>query len=329
MKKCVAIEIVEKSGNGYTLLLVRFDDGSEAYWYYDYADSLQYINQDVIVEFRKDVYNGELREFIKTFTVPTVVRTLDKQDNIKLYIESVDNNSNLSFNEIQPGETRSGAIVYCISCEFKSSPNAVWQEFIIRDKSMHVAKLRLFDYNNESANFAGTYIVTDLSRNKYGFQTDMVAPVTGTMMENPEITVAEQFVRNYFAEDTVALSYIAETHLFELMRDHVDYEKGYAIVRMASELAMVDSLKNITKDVDIVSIGQAILCSYGHYTRSSHLSNSVNNITLMLRFQFPDRVLVGQLLDTALEDKPKEYPIYSNIQNTVAALLEIRKGTQM
>lgn len=329
MSKCTAIELVEGARDGVhaDLLKVTFDSLESAYWYFDYSQSLQYVNQDVIVEFRSDIYNGNLEKFIKTFVLPTVVQTLEKKDNFKLYIETEDNNSNLSFKEINIGETRSGAIVFCVASEFKSSANAVWQELIIRDKMMHTAKLRIFDYDNSSAEFAGKYVLTDLSRNKYGFQSDNVAPVNGEMAVNPEISVAEQYVRNYFQDDAVACDYMSKMNLLEKLYEVVDFELGYAIVRMASELAMLDSLYNITKDLNLKAMSEAILCSYGHYARKSKLSDSVNNITLMLSFPFEDRALVAQLLDKALEEKPQEYAVLQNIKETVNTLLEIRKGT--
>lgn len=329
MAICTNIETVKYGeGTSSDLLRVTIDNTTSALWFYNYADAVQFLNQDVIVEFRKDIYNGELQDFIKTFVVPTAVTTLSKDTNIKLYVDQVDNNSNISFSDIADGETAQGCIVFCTSCEFKSSPNAVWQELVIRDKSMHTAKLRVFDYSNKAAEFAGRYIMTELSRSKYGFRSEMITPANGAVAVNPEIAIAESFIRNYFCDDKCAMDYISKTQIIDRLKDVVDYEKGYALMRMAMELSMVDSMSNITKDVDLKSIGQAILCSYGHYTRTSVLSDSVNNVTLALSFVFENKALVVSLLDEALTDQSNEYHVMKSIKSAVATILEVRKGTK-
>lgn len=328
MAICSSIELVESDVVGGDLLRVTIDNSETAYWFFNYAEALQYVGQEVIVQYRKDILKGELVQFIKTFVVPTAVTTLVKEDNIKLYVDQVDNNSNISFSDIDLGETAQGCIVYCTACEFKSSNNAVWQELIIRDKSMHTAKLRIFDYDNASADLSGQYVMTALSRNKYGFQSDFVAPANGTVANNPEIDIAIKFIENYFADDSVALSYISKTQIIEHLKAVVDYEKGYALMRMAMELSMVDSLKNVTKDVDLNAIGRAILCSYGHYTRTSILSDSVSNVTLALPYPFENKTVVIPMLDEALEDKSDEYHVMQSIKSAVATILEVRKGTR-
>lgn len=327
MAICTSIELVEKVSSGGNLLKVTIDKSTEALWFFDYAASLQYLNQEVIVEYRRDIYKGELRQFIATFVLPVVVQTIDKKDNIKLYTDQVDNNANLSFSEIEIGETRKGCIVYCTASSFKSSPNATWQELIIRDKSMHTAKLRVFDYDNKAARFAGQYIMTELSKSKFGFQSEIVTPTPGDVMPNPEIELAITFIKNYFSNDVVAMKFITDTNLFNQLKEEIDYEKGYGLMRLAMELSMTDNLYNISKDLDIKTIGQAILCSYGHFTRESVLSNSINNVTLAMGYHWENRGMIGKLLDVALEEKPAESSIMKSIQETVASILEVRKGS--
>lgn len=327
MSICTGIEKLESKAMLGDLLRVTFDDLPSALWFYDYAEAMKFLNKEVIVDFRMDIYNGIQSNFINTFTIPTVINTLDKQENIKLYLDQVDNQSNLSFNEIADGESRQGCIVFCTSCEFKSSGNATWQELIIRDKSMHTAKLRLFNYDNKAANFAGKYVMTELIRNQYGFRSELISPVPGEVAANPELDIAEQFIKNYFSTDVIAMQYIAKYNLLDNMKNHVDYEMGYSLVRMAMELSMVDSMHNITKDVDLEAIGEAIMLSYGHLCKNSVLSPSVNNITMSMGFNWNNKVVVLQLLDDALVEKPAEAKVYQSIKNCVAALLEVRKGT--
>jgi hypothetical protein len=325
MNKCTDVTLVEKLFSG-DLLKVTIDGVTEALWIFDYSEALKFVNEDVIVEYRQDIYKGEMRQFIATFVKPCLVNTLEKEDNIKLYCEQVDNFSNLSFNEIEIGETRPGCIVYCISCEFKSSSAAVWQELVIRDRSMHVAKLRLFDYDNKAANFAGQYVITELSRNKFGFQSDMISPVQGECPPNPEIDIAEQYIKNFFLTDANAMEYINKYNLLSIMKEHIDYEKGYGLMRLAMELAMIDALKNISNDVDLTSIADAILASHGYEVRDSVLSHVVNNVLVAANVHWANKQLVLCLLDVESGEDIPERVVMKQIQDTVDALLRVRKG---
>lgn len=324
MSVCTSIE---KVGNcqGTDLLQVTIDNSVVAYWFYDYADSLQFLDKEVIVDYRNDIYEGQMRQFIKTFVMPTVVNTLDRDAGFKLFIDQEDNRSNTSFNEVNIGETKYGCIVFCSKQELKSSNSATWFEYIIRDKFMRCAKLRVFDPATND-NFEGQYIHCDLSRNKFGFQTDSIVSVGGEMAVNKEISVAQQYVKNLFAEDSAANEYLNKTSLLGMLEEVVDYEKGYAVVRLAMELAMADALRNITKDVDVQAICHALMCKYGHYTRSSILSEQVNNVFIAQQVMFPNRRAVVLCLDVTNTERPDEAKIYQHIIDTVDSILRIRKG---
>ena len=325
MSKCTDITRLETIPAG-DVMRVVIDDSTEALWIYNYAEAMKFVGQEVIVEYRQDIYKGQMRQFIATFVIPTVVSTLDKTENIKLYCDQTDNFSNLSFNEIGIGETRQNCIVFCVSCEFKSSSAAAWQELIIRDRSMRTAKLRLFSYDNKAADFTGKYVMTELSRSQYGFKSDCIVPVQGECPPNPEIAVAKQFIQNYFKDDSDALAYMAKYNLISFMEESVDYEKGYGLVRLAMELSIVDNMQNVTKDVDLQSIGEALLASRGYYVHESVLSKTVNNIILASSINWKNKSLVLQLLDFKSDDNPEEYSVMESIRSMVGTLLKVRKG---
>lgn len=329
MAICTSITKIDNIAGVGDVLEVVIDNSTTALWFFSYADSLKFLNQEVIVEYRKDIYNGELKQFIATFTIPTVVQTLDKKDNIKLYVDQVDNGSNISFNEIEDGETRMGCIVYCTASEYKSSPKAAWMELIIRDHSMHTAVLRLFDYETKSVDFSGQYIKTTLARNAYGFTTELVKPVDGTVFKNPEIELAKEYITNYFLDDGPARHYVEATAVLEAMENFVDYEKGYGLMRLAMELSMCDSLQNTTKDVDLQAIGNALLAMNGHFTVSSVLSDEFNNMVIANKHPWTNRKLVMQLVDVNIpESEIPEKKVLNSIKSCINTIIEVRKGTR-
>ena len=327
MPKCTNIIKLKELDEHTDVLKVVIDSTEESFWFYPYAKALEFVNQDVIVEYRQDIYEGNMVQVVNTFTVLTKVNTLDKKNNIRLFSDATDNFSNLSFNEISDGETREACIVYCIKQSFQSSSNAVWIELLIRDKSMHVMKARLFDYETTMLDVTGKYIMLDLRKTKFGFNTKHVLPVEGECPENPEVTIARSYIKEYFADDAVALEYISRTQLLEHLTELIDYEKGYALTRLAMELCLCEQFYNITDSIDIKCIARALLMSYGFATMpDSPLSASVNNIVVASRFNWNGKKEVLQLLDTSNPEPPCEVEIYNNIRQTITTLIEIKKG---
>lgn len=326
MSVCTKItKIGEVSGTD--VLSVTIDNDITALWFYNNAEAMRYVGQEVIVEYRKDIWQGEVRDFISTFIIPNTVTTLTREDNIKLFCDVEDNNSNITFSDIADGETAGGCIVFCIKQEFKSSTKATWVEYLIRDKSMHVATLRLFDYTNVNNDMSGMYIVTELSRSKYGFQTDIVEQMRGDCPPNPELDIAINYIKGYFSTDVEAMSFINKHNLFGYLAENIDYEKGYGVVRLAMELSLVDSMKNITNELNLTAMSQALLAKRGYLTLpNSVLSNVFKNMHLANNTIWSERKAVMQLLDVNLDEHIKEYYVMTNIEETVDTILKVRKG---
>ena len=326
MAVCTSISLVKHLNDDCDLLQVTIDNSVNAYWIYSYADSGKYLNQEVIVDYRQDMLDGRLERFIATFIVPSVIQTLDATQDFKLFTDAVDNYSNVSFNDIQPGENCAQCIIYCTKSEYKTSPKAVWHELTVRDRNFRIATVRIFDYDVRNLELAGSYIRCDLARNKYGFQTDFVSTVNQECPPNPEIELAKTYVLNYFSNNTAAQTFMTKFDIINTLLRACDYEIGYGFVRMAMELSMVNSMRNITNDIDIDIIAEAILTSRGYLSRNSKLSSNVNNIMMAMSFPWKDKEKLLQLLD--FESDLPEAKVLKNVKATVDELLEIRKGIE-
>ena len=322
-------KVKEISGTDLLKVKVEEETGAitESYWFYNYADAITYLDKKVIVDYRSEMIDGVVVQAINTFTVPVAINTLSKDTNIKLYSDAEDNFATVSFRDLADGEVVPNCIVYCVKQELKSSPKASWLEFIIRDRFMHVATLRLFDYDNTNGDMTGSYIVTALEKSKYGFQTDYVGKANGEVRVNPEITIAKEYIFNYFANDPEALSVIEKFKLMEHFDQLVDYETGYGVVRLATELSLAEQLCNITDAVNITAIKQALLCSHLCITQpNSILSDTVRNCMLIVKTNFPDKKLICQLLDLPTENDPKEREVFEKIKELSDTLMKVRKG---
>ena len=185
MPVCTSIEKLKEVSEDTDILRVVIDNDVKAYMIFNYAESLVFLNEEVIVSYRKDIYEGKIELFINTLTIPVKITTLDKDKGIKLFTEQSDNNSNVSFMDLAPGSNMLGAIMYCISSSYESSDRAVWLELKVRDKAGRVAKLRLFDPEFGVAKFDGMYIKASIKRNDYGLSTREIRPMDLEFPPNP------------------------------------------------------------------------------------------------------------------------------------------------
>lgn len=307
------------------VLEVTIDNLTTALWLYPFADALPYVGKEVIVSYRNDMYKGNVRQFINSFVEPCKVMTLDRKEGIRLYADIVDNYSNMSFNDIAVGETKNGCILYCVSQCFETSEKAVWVTLTVRDMLFHIAKLRLFHYNN-SNDFTGKYIVCALTRNGYGFRTDMIAPAPGDCTDNYEIKIAEDFVLSYFAEDSAAKAILERTGLLTALKDHMDIERGYLLVRLAMELSMCDALYNITGGIDVASITHALIADKLFVLKpNSQLGFQTRNLVLATGLKWTNPATVLSILDDRSLVEVPEREVYQNIKNVVSSVIKANK----
>lgn len=324
MSKCTSVTLVERLNATDDLMEVMIDDIVKSYMIGSYGDTLKFVDQDVIVTYRRDIYKGNIEQFIDTFTIPTRVNILTRDENIKLYVDQEDNLSNVCFVDIREGEVKSNAEVYCVSHEYESSPNATWAVLVIRDKLMRLSKLRLFDYEYNTHNFAGRYIRTDLRRTKYGFVTQIVTPLERAATLNPEVTVAQAFIMKTFEDDEEVLHIISKYNMLERMKDYVDKEAGYVLVRIAIELSIAAEMSNITNVINTRVLQEAILLSYLYTINlDSDYSNNFRNMALTSQESFPNKAIVMRILDG--KDIP-ETALLKSIKSMAETILFLKKG---
>lgn len=327
MTKCTNVVLIEHLNEDDDLLEVTIDDSIKSYMVAKYGDILKYVDHEVIVSYRNDIYKGSLCQFIDTVTIPTRVATLDREDNIKLYVAQEDNFSNVCFKDLQEGETMLNAEMYCVSHTYNSSTNAVWAELVVRDRSMRLAKIRLFDYDYNKYNFTGRYVKADIRKSKYGLTTQSVLPLEASSAVNPEVAIAKKFILSTFEQDKEILNIITSKNLLEAMEEIIDLERGYLLVRTAMELSLAHEMFNITNSVDVSLIKRVLLlsCMYS-LTPNSEYSKQFCNMVNVSKEQLSNKKEIMLLLDSNSETDLKERVVIDNIRTTIDNLINIKKG---
>lgn len=324
MSVCTSVVKLNNITEDIDMMLVTIDNDIKAYMVGNYADTLQFVDVEVIVSYRKDIYEGKIETFINTLTIPVKVNVLDRDTNFKLYSNIEDNNSNVCFADILEGQISYNAVVYCIDSMYESSPNATWMTLKIRDKAGRIAKVRLFDYDNDKAYYGGIYVKMTLRRTKYGFTTQEIIPVQSDFPVNPEIDICRTYIENYFAGDTYIADVFNKTKLLDCMYASIAEERGYSMVRAAIELDILSSLKNDLNDIDFKAVSYALIMKYGYLTKSSKsdYSDTLKMWTFIFSCKPPKTVLL--ILDKDAEPT-HERVIFDKIVDLADSVIQIKK----
>lgn len=324
MSFCKSVTKVETVGT-VDIMLVVVDD-VEAYWFYDYTKALDFVNKEVIVTYRDDFYQNRKVTAINTLAVPNIINVIDKHTNIRLYSDAEDNQSNISFNEIEVGKHRDGCTFYCCEQKSRSSASADWIELTIRDRLFRTAKLRVFDPENDNS-YEGKYCIATLSKTKYGLQTDLISARTGDIAPNPEITIAREYINQFFTDDVEAMTFMANTNLIACMDDYMDYEKGFCLVRLATELCLCEQFYNVAKNIDVRTLTHAILASYGYCTSPNlPLSKETRSVMTATRSKWSKLQLMLSIIDPGnIENEPLERDLYRRVKSMADCIIDSRK----
>lgn len=302
-----------------------------------YGEIVGFLKQEVQVTFRQDIFEGKFVPVINTLTVIGKVNVLNREEDIKLYINDLpDTGSNINFKDIEMNDIRLNAIVYCSRHEYSASAKAVWAELTILDKRRQAAKVKLFDPDKKTAQFQGSYVRMDLQRTRFGFNTKDVEPVTGiNISPNPEIDLAQSFIQQVTKTDEALTSFLDKSGLMEAMKKYnvqEDAEKGYMIVRVAMEVAQAREYKNMSPIVDTELLIRGILAN-----RAYCLTNSENNMTsTMMQNIINCSTYGGSIMNkkimTMLESEPRidllEWNLYQQIKKSVDILIRARKNME-
>ena len=302
--KLTKIELLESYATEQQLMRLTFDEGKDsAYIIWSHANLVQYLNDEVIATFRQDMYNGTISKFVNTIAKVGVVHTLERSNNVKLYVDVTDNHSNIRFKEIEDGGTAVNAIVYVTDIRFDSSARAEWADLTVMDQARKIAQLRIFSPDSKIQDFKGRYVMCDIRKNRYGLSTDSVVTVDNAFPFSPEVEISERFLMDAFAEDADILTLLDETKFADFAKKVVDLEPGYILVRLAIELDVASELANLVKEVDVDLIKRCLLIEkFNVFQQTSPYRNDIVTFVTASRYKFDHK---NEVLLTLYSDEEK------------------------
>lgn len=326
--KLTKIELLESYATEQQLMRLTFDEGKDsAYIIWSHANLVQYLNDEVIATFRQDMYNGTISKFVNTIAKVGVVHTLERSNNVKLYVDVTDNHSNIRFKEIEDGGTAVNAIVYVTDIRFDSSARAEWADLTVMDQARKIAQLRIFSPDSKIQDFKGRYVMCDIRKNRYGLSTDSVVTVDNAFPFSPEVEISERFLMDAFAEDADILTLLAETKFADFAKKVVDLEPGYILVRLAIELDVASELANLVKEVDVDLIKRCLLIEkFNVLQHTSPYRNDIVTFVTASRYKFDHK---NEVLLTLYSDEEKfsmERVVLKQVREMADTIINVNKG---
>ena len=255
------------------------------------------------------------------------MHTLERSNNVKLYVDVTDNHSNIRFKEIEDGGTAVNAIVYVTDIRFDSSARAEWADLTVMDQARKIAQLRIFSPDSKIQDFKGRYVMCDIRKNRYGLSTDSVVTVDNAFPFSPEVEISERFLMDAFAEDADILTLLAETKFADFAKKVVDLEPGYILVRLAIELDVASELANLVKEVDVDLIKRCLLIEkFNVFQQTSPYRNDIVTFVTASRYKFDHK---NEVLLTLYSDEEKfsmERVVLKQVREMADTIINVKKG---
>lgn len=331
------ITFIENVKIGMDLCTIRigFD---EFYIFYDMNDLNIFLNENVEYSFREDMVKGKIERVITDIAIFRTIQTVDSIENVKLIPEGNKRTvCNFSIKEVRFGEFKPGCVSYLCGTKRGSSPYSKWIDMDMIDADSRSFKLRIFtkDPNGTEGldeiieTFVGKYVTYDLQSTQYGYQTKEVIALTTGVELSPEVTVAEEVVRKVIQADKGLVQLESTYNLIESLKGIIDGEPGYQLVRMASEIYLINAMDSISTNLDINTMKQAVICSRLYcLPSSSDWSRPLLNVNKTSRIkELKENRELMSILDPMNGGEVSDTKrMYIKIRGMVNDIINIRRG---
>lgn len=338
VEKVTFVKVVGQGGLNQCEIQIDFDVLT-IYWPVD--DLIKFMNKEVMYTVRDD-YDTENQkqirvvcELVEISTIQTVAST----ENVKLVPEGNKRTvCNVVSREIRFGDYYPNRVAYMSAWEMGSSKKARWYDCTMIDAESREFQVRLFATNvepelmEEQLNvMKGGYVNFDLKSTKYGYQTDEIVGLPNAVELSPEVVLSETIIRELIQSDPALSYYDEKYHFVDAIKDVIDGEPGYQLVRMASELYMVNAVDNISTDLNIQAMKRAIICSRGyllpHKTNWSRPQLNMTKVMGVPALKAERELLL--MLDVLSEEEASSTKLtYIKIRGLVNDIISIRRGTE-
>lgn len=305
-----------------------------------YNNLLEYMNKRVSYDVVPDMYEGKRITTVVNLAEIYKIQTLDKNESIRLIPKDCEVRPGCNFDSktLLFGDTKINAVVYLSSYKKGSSDKSEWIDFIVVDMKSRVCNVRMFTRNavledgtnlESSINaMVGFYVQMDITSTKYGFQTSRITKMDLPVLTPPEVETAISIIMSSVQGDDELLSYMTQYNYIDYLKTVIDVEPGYNLVRIASELSLINAVENVSNIYDFELLKRAAITSRGYLLPAkTKFSRPLLNVTKLLKTQLAkDRELLLILDPTSEEPVSPSKSVYMKIAKFSEELINERRG---
>lgn len=305
--------------------------------FYPFSELVEFIGKDVRYDIRPDVVEGIRDVVLSEIVLVSEIQTVDAVINKKLIPMSTKRPMcNFSIKDVKFGVPEFGRIALMVAATPGSSKKASWYDCTMLDMYSKQFNLRIFstkislgeDMQVGIETKVNSYVKFDVLKTKFGFQTEELYFVSDETEPSPEVNISREIVKNYVATDPALNEYFKGYDMASALDNAIDGEPGYAWVRIASEFYVIDSLDNISSDIDVRAMKRAAVCSNGYLLpHNDPWARNILNVVKILKFkELKEDSELKALLDPAYSETPSvTKQMYILVRSIVSHLINLRR----
>ena len=302
--------------------------------FYPYSELLELKGQDVTYILRKDIVNGLETLVITEITQLAVVQTVAENKGVKLCpVNESRGVCNFNAAMAQVGQFYPKSIAMVTDFEHRTSAKAKWVELTCLDKKSKVFNLRIFDSSVDAVEaeniyreYVGKYIRTDIKYTNYGFQSDKQPELLSISTAiSPSVALAKAIVVEELRQLPDVQELTDKLQYVEKLEKIVFPEPGWALVRIATLLNLINNVDNVISGADISMMKKAAILSQLHALPSKHKYTDEVKTVLFLRQSTKlgnDDLLLSLMMGISPENETEA--VYKVIKETAENLIEVR-----
>lgn len=231
-----------------------------------YDDIIKFIKKTVTFDAYIGMYKDEEVEILMDITQISYINTIGKESDIKLISGLSENLAvcSVDLSSVKIGEFRHECIVWLYKYECHQSEKSLWFDLYVLDMLGKSYCIKIFsDISNEEliASMLNCYIKCDVRRTQYGLHTNKILLHYDKIILSHEVERAREILLGAVQNDSQLMDYINTTDFINKLTGIIFYEPGYHLVQMATEVILLNGIKNITTLYDISPILRAIVLS--------------------------------------------------------------------
>lgn len=336
--KVSRITRIESVGESLDLCEIQIDfDALKIF--YNYEELMDYDQCDVQYTVRKDVVKGVPDLVVCELAKLSTIQTVKSSENIRLIPEGSRRTiCNFDSKAVRYGNYYPNVAALMSSYTLGSSTKSRWFDCTLIDMNSREFVVRKFEPEGELEDveavykgMVGKYVVFNMESTKYGLQTKEITSLPQAVEFSPEVEVARKVLEDMIAKDEALMDYCNRFNFLQAIESRIDGEPGYALVRMASELYMINAVEDISTDLDIRAMRRAVICSRGYMLpHATEWSLPLLNNTKIM--QCPglkkDREMM-LIVDVLSNEVPSPTKLtYIKIRGLVNDIINIRRGVE-